>query len=139
MADQQRGVAYGLFERVNNERAEQGWTWMRLQERSGVARSTIYSWAKIQTPPQPATVNPVADALGIPRIEALRLAGILQDGNVGLTAECEVERQILATSIDPGFKREIVLQHREKGHTARCGPYEVAQDDLTALGATAVG
>jgi transcriptional regulator with XRE-family HTH domain len=79
MPDAARGIAYLLYQRVNRELALRGWTHVELQRKSGVARSTISNWATGQQPPTPARVNAVADALGIDRAEALRLAGILTD------------------------------------------------------------
>jgi transcriptional regulator with XRE-family HTH domain len=117
MADQPRGIAIRLFERVNSERAGQGWTWTRLQERSGVARSTIYSWARIPTPPQPGTVNAVADVLGIPRAEALELAGILSGVIPDDAPLCTFERALLTESgLDDQLKAEIIRAHRQNGH-----------------------
>lgn len=130
MADQARGIAYRLFERVNIERAEQGWTWTRLQERSGVARSTIYSWAKIITPPQPGTVNAVADVLGIPRAEALTLAGILTDG---AQWECLFEAFLAERISDPVQLRLRVEAHRRVGHSPDCLPAEEDQKPSSAL------
>jgi transcriptional regulator with XRE-family HTH domain len=123
MADQPRGTANALFERVNSARAEQGWTWTRLQERSGVARSTIYSWAKIQTPPQPQTVNAVADVLGIPRAEALRLAGILSEAIPPDAPVCTFEQEILAagTAVSDETKAQVIRVHRLGGHS-NCRP-----------------
>lgn len=133
----EQGPAYPLYQRVLREKSLRGWTWTRLQQETGIGRSTFNSWRTQPQPPQPRTVNEIADLLNIPRETALRLAGILTGSDGDLVAECEVERQILATSIDPEFKREIVLQHRENGHTARCGPFDPAQADLGALSAPA--
>lgn len=79
MSDALRGIAYALYERVERERALRGWSATRLHTETGVSRSTIGKWATQTRPPLPATVNAVADALGIERAEALRLAGILTD------------------------------------------------------------
>jgi transcriptional regulator with XRE-family HTH domain len=79
MPDAPRGIAYPLYQRVNRELALRGWTHVELQRKSGVARSTVAKWATGQQPPMPDRVNAVADALGIDRAEALRLAGILTE------------------------------------------------------------
>jgi len=52
---------------------------VELRKKTGVARSTITNWQHVEQPPQPRTVNKVADFLGIPREEALRLAGVFSD------------------------------------------------------------
>lgn len=57
--------------------AVKGWSMADLSNRSGVARSTIYGWRDNSGKPQAKSVNAVADALGIPRERALRLAGII--------------------------------------------------------------
>jgi transcriptional regulator with XRE-family HTH domain len=79
MPDAPRGIAYPLYQRVNRELALRGWTHVELQRKSGVARSTVAKWATGQQSPMPDRVNAVADALGIERAEALRLAGILTE------------------------------------------------------------
>lgn len=135
MADQARGIALPLFERVSAERAAQGWSWTRLVDRAGVARSTIYKWATNETPPQPATVNAVADVLNIPRAEALRLAGILTDRPPELVPECTVEKVVIETEGLPiEMKRDFVRVHRLRGHSADCNPYAPGESrDESAL------
>lgn len=49
----------------------------RVAEIAGLPRATIDRWQDQPRPPLPASVIKVADALGINRGEALRLAGIL--------------------------------------------------------------
>lgn len=66
-----------LWERVEGDRNKRGWTTVELQERSGVDRSTISRWKTAKQSPLPEKVNAVADALAIPREEALMLAGLL--------------------------------------------------------------
>lgn len=82
MPDDARGIAYPLYVRVQRELALRGITTVELREKTGVARSTITNWRHVEQTPQPRTVNKVADYLGIPREEALRLAGILTDEDV---------------------------------------------------------
>ncbi len=77
MSDMPRGVAYPLYEQVRREMALKGWTATRLRKESGVARSTLAKWATQPRPPLASTVVSVADALGIGREAALRLAGVL--------------------------------------------------------------
>lgn len=77
MPDQARGPAYLLYERVMREMALRGWTKIELARHADVARSSVDKLATQPRPPQAATVNKLADVLGIPRPEALELAGIL--------------------------------------------------------------
>lgn len=79
MSDAPRGAAYRLYVRVEMERALKGWTSTRLSKQTGVSRATIGKWATQPNPPNAPTVTAVADVLGISRLEALRLAGILDD------------------------------------------------------------
>lgn len=59
------------------EAAVKGWGVAELARQAKVGRPTIYGWRDGPGKPQAAKVNAVADALGIPRDEALRLAGII--------------------------------------------------------------
>ena len=61
--------------------ALKGWTKAQLAERSGVSRPTIDNWRVNPRAPQARSVNAVADVLGIPRQQALRLAGVIPDGD----------------------------------------------------------
>jgi len=65
------------FELITETVAVKGWSIAELSARSGIARSTIYGWRDNQGKPQAKAVNPVADALGIDRARALRLAGVI--------------------------------------------------------------
>lgn len=56
-----------------------GITKAQLHDRTGIARSTIDKWKTAPKPPQIPTVLAVADALGLDRDEAVRLAGIVKD------------------------------------------------------------
>lgn len=56
-----------------------------------------------------------------------------------LVPECFVEQEILSAGGDPQLKREIILDHRSRGHSDRCRPF--APPDVlgaSALRATAV-
>lgn len=74
-----RAPAAPLYELVTATLKITGITKAQLKQRSGVARSTIDLWRTQPRPPQPSTVLAVADALGIDRNEALRLAGVLDE------------------------------------------------------------
>jgi transcriptional regulator with XRE-family HTH domain len=76
----ERYVASALYDLVDRERALKGWSWTMLEERSGVSRSTVGKWRTRAGPPQAGTVVAVADALGIDRLLALRLGGVLYTG-----------------------------------------------------------
>lgn len=68
--------ARAWYRLVTEAIALRGWSKQELSDRSGVARSTIDGWARNPRKPQAKSVNAVADALGIDRAEALRLAGV---------------------------------------------------------------
>jgi transcriptional regulator with XRE-family HTH domain len=63
-----------------------------LHQETGIARNTINAWETQPRPPQARTVMAVADALGMDRIEALQLAGIVP----GVTVEVEEDAVPLA-------------------------------------------
>lgn len=77
MSDEPRGPAYPLWERVNRERALRRWTWVRLKDETGVARSTVDKWKTQPRSPQAATVLAVTGPLEMDDVLALTLAGIL--------------------------------------------------------------
>lgn len=116
MPDDARVPAHGLYLRVMERLALTGMTKTELRKRTGVARSTIDSWATQAAPPQARTVNKVADALGIDRVEALRLGGILDETPVpapALVALDEFERRVLGADLPDDEKLAAVLRHRE--------------------------
>lgn len=78
--------------------AVRGWTKAELSDRSGVARTTIDNWERNPRKPQAKSVNAVADAVGIPREQALRLAGIIAEA-----AEAERSPPREPTAIDRAF------------------------------------
>ena len=128
MPDNARVPAHGLYLRVMERLALTGMTKTDLRRRTGVARSTIDSWATQATPPQARTVNKVADALGIDRVEALRLAGILDDAAAGeppLTALDAFERHVLDADLPYADKAAAIRRHREQ-----------AREQLADLGIT---
>lgn len=116
MPDDVRVPAHGLYLRVLERLALTGMTKTELRKRTGVARSTIDSWATQTTPPQARTVNKVADALGIDRVEALRLAGILDGAPAAedqLTPLDEFERVALAADRPYAAKLDAIRRHRQ--------------------------
>lgn len=99
MSEETRGVAYPLWERVRRELALRGWSGTLLNQKTGVARSTINKFRTQPRPPQAATVIALAKALDIPVAEALHLAGILTPeearsaGDLGQAAEKWAQEQ----------------------------------------------
>lgn len=118
MPDAARGIAYPLYRRVERERALLGWSSTRLHKETGVSRSTIGKWATQQQPPQPGTVNAVADALGIERAEALRLAGILTEVPAA-AAESDDDLDALErdlgldlSTVNPDLRRAVLRRYQ---------------------------
>ncbi len=70
-------MAYGFWLRLEQARYEQRLSKADLHERTGIARTTIDNLQTSTRPPQPRIVHALADALGIDRTEAARLAGLL--------------------------------------------------------------
>lgn len=117
MPDDVRVPAHGLYLRVMERLALTGMTKTELRKRTGVARSTIDSWATQATPPQARTVNKVADALGINRVEALQLAGILDDTAAPapqLVPLDEFERRVVASDLPADEQAAAIRRHREQ-------------------------
>lgn len=140
---EEHGPAFPLYQRVLREKSMRGWTWTQLQAETGLARSTFNSWKTQPQPPQPRTINEIADKLGIDRADAMRLAGVLADADE-LTPQCVVERVVLETEDLPiEMKRDFVRVHRIKGHTVDCNPYPPGESQqqaapLASLSAAAV-
>jgi transcriptional regulator with XRE-family HTH domain len=75
VADGVGGPAYELWLRVERERVRRDWSQEELSRRTGIPPSTIN---RIRTRgARTSTVNTLADVLGIDRIEAAQLAGLL--------------------------------------------------------------
>lgn len=72
----QPGVGYNFARRVHTERLRRGWSKTELHLKSGVSRSTLDNLGYGSLPPFVATVDALADTLGIPRDEAYQLAGL---------------------------------------------------------------
>lgn len=79
MTAERSAPARPLYARVENIRATNGWTKTKLSQVTGLPRTTIERWRDQSRRPLPKTVIQAADALGIPRDEALALAGILEE------------------------------------------------------------
>jgi transcriptional regulator with XRE-family HTH domain len=71
----ERPPAIRFYEAVTRALAKQGLNKAQLHQRSGIARSTVDNWRTGAKVPHAASVIAVADALGIDREEALRMAG----------------------------------------------------------------
>lgn len=112
------GVAYAFWLRVEQERADKGWSKTELAEaatrRAGpgsrIHRPTIDNLRTGTRAPQPRIVNALADALGIERHEAHQLAGIVDaprgdSANVReavefSTAYTDAQKQMLLELVD---------------------------------------
>lgn len=117
MAGETAAPALPLYERVKREIALRGWTWTQLTKETKLARSTFNSWKTQPQPPQPRPVNAVADTLGIDRMEALKLAGILTE--LDPQPECDIERQLLARVRDAAPETSpAVIRVMFEGHRA---------------------
>jgi transcriptional regulator with XRE-family HTH domain len=77
MQDERPPPARPWFDLVTERIAVRGWSIAELARKAHVSRPTIYGWRDNPARPQAKPVNAVADALGIPRERALRLAGII--------------------------------------------------------------
>jgi transcriptional regulator with XRE-family HTH domain len=122
---EERSPARPWFDLVMEQIAIKGWSVTELARRSGVGRPTIYRWRDGTETPQARPVGLVADALGIPRPQAVRLAGIitdaevadrspptLLDGAVG-SEDAELVRKALR-QVYPGQAEEILAGIEEK-------------------------
>ena len=104
-----RGVAYDFWLRVRNEQAARGWTDVELQERSGIPRGTVDRLAKGKRPPLARVVNSLADALGIDRTEAYRLAG-----RVPAADEAEAEQPASAVSVREAIQTDPIYTDEQR-------------------------
>lgn len=107
MAD--RGVAYDFWLRVRNEQDARGWTDVELQNRSGIPRGTVDRLAKGKRPPLARVVNALADALGIERDEAQRLAG-----RVPAIEEAEHEQPATAVSVREAVQADPIYTEEQR-------------------------
>jgi transcriptional regulator with XRE-family HTH domain len=84
LKDPRRGPAYAFWDRIQDELAAQGMSQAELVRRTGIAATVITS-LKTSPPRDRAArernVTALADALGIDRTEARRLAGLVPSGD----------------------------------------------------------
>lgn len=73
------GVAYPLWKRVDDLRKERGWSKTELARRADLRHATIDNLQTSSRVPQPRIVHALADAVGLDRAEADRLASGLPD------------------------------------------------------------
>lgn len=109
------GVAYALWRRLEDERIRRGITKTELAELSGKPRTTYNDLATNVRRPMPRIVHAYADALGIDREEAERLAGLrLPSPGVGVEAAGPASvmsvRQAIESSptFSPAQKRALI-------------------------------
>lgn len=76
VANEVPGPAYEFWLRVERERVRRDWSQEELSRRTSVPPSTL-NRLRVNSP-RTSTVNALADALGIDRIEAAQLAGLLR-------------------------------------------------------------
>lgn len=100
---EQRPPARPWYDLVTERAAIKGWSVSELARQAGVGRPTIYGWRDNPGKPQAKPVNAVADALGIARERALRLAGII-------TTEGEPEEPEMPTEEELGRLREHIRE-----------------------------
>lgn len=101
-----RGVAYGLWERIDRILYERRMTQKELVERSGVSAMTINRLKTQTRTPNAKTVHALADALGIDRDEAGVLAGRLRPtGAPGISVRDAIE---LSDTFSQAQKRALL-------------------------------
>ncbi|MEU5965924.1 helix-turn-helix transcriptional regulator [Micromonospora parva] len=106
----ERGPSYNFWARVKAEQATRGWTDSELFRQSGVTRNTI-GGLKTRKRVEAATVNALADALGIPREEAHKLAGLVPpDDEQPDTEAADAREAILRDPIYNDEQRAAMLQ-----------------------------
>lgn len=84
------------FDRVEERAALKGWSLSELARRAKISRPTLYGWRDNPKKPQARSVNAVADALGIPRGEALQLAGVIGAAPEPEKEDDDVPRELLS-------------------------------------------
>jgi len=109
MTDETPGVAYDLWLRVRAEQASRGWTDVELQRRSGIPRGTVDRLRRGKRVPQARVVNALADALGIPRAEAARLAGLVPEGPAPAAGQVSVREAIQQDPTYTDEERAVLL------------------------------
>ncbi|GAA4225914.1 hypothetical protein GCM10022254_09020 [Actinomadura meridiana] len=89
---------------------EKGWSRVQLAKRAGVARTTVDGWKTNPRAPHVTTVTDVADALGVDRSEALRLAGLTPTRPVPTSDEEEdrLDRAWRRYRDDPGARGTVL-------------------------------
>jgi len=122
----ERAPARAWYDLVIETIALKGWTKTQLSERSSVSRTAIDKWRTNPRTPQAASVNAVADALGIPRERALRLAGIIGAGPPQQVPD-DLVRAIMETGDLTDEQRRAVIEaveqtlSKERGETGPSG------------------
>ena len=125
MREPRSAPARPFWDRIQTVCATRGWSTVRLERESGVSRTTINKWKTQPRKPLAATVNAVADALDIDRVEALELAGILNAEETGARVE-ELEAQLAAererrTEIEQEFAAYKARQRAEDESRGKAG------------------
>lgn len=76
MAEERDRPGRPLWAAAEHVRTERGWTLEELAERAGIGRVTYNRLATNSKPPQARTVRKIAEAIGMPIHEAIRLSGL---------------------------------------------------------------
>lgn len=122
-----------LWDRLEHERSIKGWGVKELAERARLQRSVIYRLKTGTRPPWPETVVALADAIGIPRAEAVKLAGLTPDSD---TRPDDNERKIMALQIPDDEKEELLKTYRSNRKRREEGEDDARREDPPERGAS---
>jgi transcriptional regulator with XRE-family HTH domain len=123
------------LQRLIQERLrERGWSYGEVARRGGLPRSTVYTLATTRNlvrPPRPATINALAEGLGVP-VSAVRAAAAESTGlhyydeaPAGRDHSGDRERELLIASIDelsPEDRRHVAALVESLRNRATPGP-----------------
>lgn len=107
MVQRQRGVAYDFWLRLEQARVHNQLTKADLHERSGIARTTIDNLRTSTRTPQARIVHALADAVGLDRDEANRLAGLIPPERT--EADSTVRNAIATSTVYTPQQKEALL------------------------------
>jgi transcriptional regulator with XRE-family HTH domain len=102
-----RPPAARFYDAVVSALASRGLNKLKLHELTGVARSTIDGWRTQTRPPYAEKILIVAEALGIDKEEALRLAGVVADPVITLGGEPVSLSQVPASELLAELARRL--------------------------------
>jgi transcriptional regulator with XRE-family HTH domain len=114
MASEANGVALEFWKRVEQERIRRDWNQEQLWRESGIPPSTLNRLRTGTQPPRTRTVNALADALGIDRIEAAQLAGLIPT-----PPNVETNRAVRPMTVREAIAEDPVYTDEEKAALLR--------------------